>query len=179
MAVGFWFEGAFFSEQDKPSRSVEENKPIPESGRFVCMSFSLLLLSEIFIGFNPHTDFPVEPLHTILLGVIKYAWYMTHSRISNDGQLDTLQARLQSIDTDGMNIGPVRASYIIQYRNSLIGRQFKAIIQTISFVLYDLVDDQFRDMWTAAGHMTSLMWYPEIENIDTYCVRFQCSYADQ
>lgn len=137
----------------------------------ICSSLS----SDAYVGFNPHADFPVEPLHTVLLGVIKYAWYMTHMFLAGEGQLDILQARLHSIDTDGMNIGPVRASYIIQYRNSLIGRQFKTIIQSISFALYDLLDDHFRDMWIAAGHMASLMWFPEIDNIDTYCVCATCS----
>lgn len=103
---------------------------------------------------------------------------MTHKLLASESQLDTLQARLQSIDVDGMNIGPIRASYIIQYRNSLIGRQFKAIVQTISFTLYDLLDDRFRDMWVAAGHMTSLMWYPAIEDIETYCVRLPCSHTN-
>lgn len=103
---------------------------------------------------------------------------MTHRLLANDSHLDTLQSRLQSVDVDGMNIGPMRASYIIQYRNSLIGRQFKAIVQTISFTLYDLLDDQFRAMWVAAGHMTSLMWYPEIESIETYCVCLPLCYTD-
>lgn len=70
-----------------------------------------------------------------------------------------------------MSIAPVRAEYIIQYRNSLIGRQFKSIVQTIVFTLHGVVDDSLRDMWVAAGHMTSLLWFPEIEDMDRYSVR--------
>ena len=85
--------------------------------------------------------------------------------------MDTFQARLQSINVDGLTIDALRADYIVQYKSSLIGRHFKSIVQTISFTLHGLVDDEFRDLWVAAGHMCALLWYPEISNMDEYCVR--------
>ena len=85
--------------------------------------------------------------------------------------MQIFQARLQSIVVDGMNIDPIRAAYIVQYKGSLIGRQFKAILQVISFTLYGLVKDTIRDLWVAAGHMVSLLWFPEIDGIEQYSVR--------
>lgn len=85
--------------------------------------------------------------------------------------MDVFQARLHSVSVDGLNIDPIRASYIVQYRGGLIGRHFKAIVQVISFTLYELVSEKLRNLWVAAGNMVSLLWYPEIEDISDYCVR--------
>ena len=123
------------------------------------------------LGFDPHRDGPVEPLHTVLLGVVKYAWVLTMSQLSSEHKIRDFQARLQSIVVDGMNIDPIRAAYIVQYKGSLIGRQFKAILQVISFTLYGLVADSMRNLWVAIGNMVSLLWFPEIDDIEEYSVR--------
>lgn len=100
---------------------------------------------------------------------------MTCKQIEESKNLFVFQARLQSINIDGLSIDPIRAEYLVQYRNSLIGRQFKSIVQIVAFTLHGLVDDQYRDMWAAAGNMVSLIWFPEIENITEYSVRPQIS----
>lgn len=100
---------------------------------------------------------------------------MTCKQIEESKNLLVFQARLQSINIDGLSIDPIRAEYLVQYRNSLIGRQFKSIVQIVAFTLHGLVDDQYRDMWAAAGNMVSLIWFPEIENITEYSVRPQIS----
>lgn len=99
-------------------------------------------------------------------------------------KISEFQARLQSVNVDGMSIDPIRAAYIVQYKGGLVGRQFKAILQVISFVLHGLVNVKTRNVWIAAGHMTSLLWLPEIDDIDAYCVRlpffrFICYYMLQ
>lgn len=100
---------------------------------------------------------------------------MTCKQIEESKNLFVFQARLQSINIDGLSIDPIRAEYLVQYCNSLIGRQFKSIVQIVAFTLHGLVDDQYRDMWAAAGNMVSLIWFPEIENITEYSVRPQIS----
>lgn len=100
---------------------------------------------------------------------------MTCKQIEESKNLLVFQARLQSINIDGLSINPIRAEYLVQYRNSLIGRQFKSIVQIVAFTLHGLVDDQYRDLWAAAGNMVSLIWFPEIENITEYSVRPQIS----
>lgn len=131
----------------------------------------LLIHAFLFgLGFNPHADSPVEPLHTLLLGTVKYGWGMTTAMMNTAGVLDVFESRLRSADVKGLNIDPIRASYIVQYRGSLIGRNFRSIIQTIAFVLFGLVSDEMVNMWVAMGHMVSLLWYPEIRDISQYCV---------
>ena len=91
-------------------------------------------------GFDPHKDSPVEPLHTMLLGTVKYCWTTTCEKLTSSNKVKTFQARLNLIAVEGMNIPKIRASYVVQYREALIGRQFKALMQVTPFTLYGLVD---------------------------------------
>jgi hypothetical protein len=75
-------------------------------------------------------DTLVEILHTILLGVEKYAWYDLHSQW-NGQQQELFAIRLQGTNIDGLLVPPIRAAYIMQYRNGLIGKHFKTLIRQV------------------------------------------------
>ena len=87
------------------------------------------------------------------------------------GFVSSSTSRLASIDVRGLNCPPIRASYLVQYRGSLIGRQFKQIIQVVPFAIHGLVDRDLFTAWLAAGKVAAMMWFPEINNITEYCVR--------
>ncbi|KAK1218880.1 hypothetical protein PQX77_018407 [Marasmius sp. AFHP31] len=110
--------------------------------------------------YNPLLDIPfldvsqdtlVEILHTILLGVEKYGWHNLHSNW-DEKQRTIFTVRLQSTNTDGLSIPPIRAEYMMQYRNGLIGKHFKTLIQLIR----------------ALGELGTVLWIPEIEDMDIY-----------
>ncbi|EMD36483.1 hypothetical protein CERSUDRAFT_74441 [Gelatoporia subvermispora B] len=110
-------------------------------------------------GFDPTKDTPVKLLYTILLGTTKYVWYMTHSQWK-DTQKQTFAVRLQSTETQGLSIPPIRAKYIMQYANSLIGWQLKTVSQV------------------ASGELTALLWFPAIYDMNTYIADLKVAIAN-
>ncbi|KAJ7736044.1 hypothetical protein DFH07DRAFT_870713 [Mycena maculata] len=114
-------------------------------------------------GFDPAKDTPIEILHTILLGIVKYAWHKAHTAWSPAKKV-IYTHRLQATNTLGLLIPAIRAGYIMQFANSLIGRQFKQVTQTCVFQMYDLVDE----LQTLAA-----LWYPEIDKLEQYLVDVQ------
>ncbi|KAJ7439792.1 hypothetical protein FB451DRAFT_1191987, partial [Mycena latifolia] len=73
--------------------------------------------------FDPSQDTLVEILHTILLGDAKYTWYELHHNWT-PAQQNIFTVRLQSTNLDGLRVPPIRAAYMMQYRNGLIGKHF-------------------------------------------------------
>ena len=121
------------------------------------------------IGLDPNRDTPVEILHTILLGIVKYIWYYLHSTWS-EAQLDLFTLRLQSTNVDGLSIPPIRASYMVQYRGNLIGKHFKTLMQTLAFHVYDLTTPEQFGAVKAIGLLGSALWVHEIDDMQEYTV---------
>ena len=122
------------------------------------------------IGYDPHEDTPIELLHTILLGIVKYVWHDTHTAWK-DAEKALFSVRLQSTDVRALSIPPIRATYIMNYANSLVGRQLKALLQSATFHVHDLVSPLRFSLWKAIGELSALFWYPEITDLKQYLVQ--------
>ncbi|KAJ7714446.1 hypothetical protein B0H16DRAFT_1667208 [Mycena metata] len=118
-------------------------------------------------GLDPTRDTPVEILHTILLGIIKYVWYILHSGWT-DAQRDLFVIRLQSTDLDGLTVPPIRAAYMMQYCNGLIGKHFKTLMQTMVFHVHDLVSPELFILVKAVCDMGAMLWVHEIDDMSQY-----------
>jgi hypothetical protein len=123
-------------------------------------------------GLDPHEDTPVEILHVILLGFVKYLWRdLVQNQLNNkDDKKALLITRLSSFNVSGLGISPLAGQTLVQYSGSLTGRDFRAIAQTAPFVIYDLVSGDCLDTWVALSKLIPLIWQPEIEDIDVHCV---------
>ncbi|KAG6829264.1 hypothetical protein H0H93_014547, partial [Arthromyces matolae] len=70
--------------------------------------------------FDPHADTPVEILHVILLGFVKYFWRDAVNRLKVP-QKQTLIARLSSLKTSGLATGYLSGTTLVTYAGSLTG----------------------------------------------------------
>ena len=123
-------------------------------------------------GINPHADTPVEILHTVLLGFVKYFWRdVVQNQIGKKAEKKhLLEVRLSSVNTSGLGIGKISGSTLVQYAGSLTGQDFRIIIQVASFVLHDLVSPSCYRAWVSLSNLVPIVWQPQIPDIDKYLV---------
>ncbi|KAK7021568.1 hypothetical protein R3P38DRAFT_3397021 [Favolaschia claudopus] len=123
-------------------------------------------------GLDPHQDTPVEILHVILLGFVKYLWRdVVQVQLKNkDALKELLITRLTSFDVSGLGISPLAGKTLVQYSGSLTGRDFRTIAQVAPFVLYDLVPANCLETWQALSKLIPLIWQPEIVDIESHII---------
>ncbi|KAJ7838296.1 hypothetical protein B0H14DRAFT_3700910 [Mycena olivaceomarginata] len=114
-------------------------------------------------------DTPVELLHTILLGMMKYIWHLLNTSQWSDADRQLFAIRLQSTDLSGLTVPPIRAGYMIQYKNNLIGKHFKTLMQALMFH-FSLIK--------AAGDLGALLWIPEIHDMEHYLAQLEIAIAN-
>ncbi|KAH7879373.1 hypothetical protein F5879DRAFT_771436, partial [Lentinula edodes] len=123
-------------------------------------------------GLDPHRDTPVEILHVILLGYLKYFWRDAISRLS-EPKKEILVNHLCSIDVSSMGLSQLAGETLVKYARSLTGRDFRAIAQVAPFVLYDLVPKECYDAWLSLSALVPLVWQPVIQDLDSYLVTLE------
>jgi hypothetical protein len=124
------------------------------------------------LGVDIHRDTPTEILHTVLLGVVKYFWAQSYFVIEKSKEVPVFQSRLASVNLAGLDLPKLSASYMCQHHGSLIGKHFKALVQVMAFISYDLLPPDVFNVWLLLGRLTSLLWYTEIDNVDSYTVSY-------
>ncbi|KAH9450714.1 hypothetical protein H4Q26_015117 [Puccinia striiformis f. sp. tritici PST-130] len=118
-------------------------------------------------GFNGVLDTPVELLHVVLLGFVKYLARGDISKLS-DTNKSILIARLEAFDSSNLNVGSMKPCYMIKHIKSLVGRQFKIILQAVPFVLLNLINAERQRIWKALCKLCPLIFQTHITNMDKY-----------
>ena len=89
---------------------------------------------------DAHQDTPVEILHTILLGFVKYFWRDAVKRV-DDWLKPLLITHILCCNIAGLDptLNNIGGKTLVQYAESLTGRDFRLVAQIAPFILYDLV----------------------------------------
>lgn len=122
-----------------------------------------------FADFDPNAHTPVEILHVVLLGFVKYFWRDAVSRQKAQGK-EILKARLCSFDMTGLGLSRARGHTLVQYAGSLNGSDFRLILQVAPSVLHGLIPDNAYQAWLALCRLAPLLFQPEIDNLEPYIV---------
>ncbi|KAK7043938.1 hypothetical protein VNI00_008104 [Paramarasmius palmivorus] len=120
---------------------------------------------------NPNTDTPVEILHVVLLGFVKYLWrdVIKYQIKDNIDQKKELAARLSSVGIDGLGLESLLAGdTLVNYYGSLTGADFRKIAQVAPFVLHGMVMDKCYATWVQLSKLIPLIWQTEITDLPKY-----------
>ncbi|KNF03330.1 hypothetical protein PSTG_03598 [Puccinia striiformis f. sp. tritici PST-78] len=119
------------------------------------------------LSFDGTKDTPVEVLHVILLGPVKYLWRDFMGRITPT-QLPQLEARWRAFNTDGLNIPPIQPRYMIAHWKSFVGKEFRVVLQAAPFVMFPFMDTDLKLIWSALCALGSYVFQTCIKDMDTY-----------
>lgn len=123
------------------------------------------------LDFDPHSQSPIELLHTILLGPLKYCVRVTLKELSKSAKL-VFTCHLESLSTDGLESGArINATYLLRHINSLVGRELKLLAQVGAIALRPLVEQgDMKELeweaWRCLSEVAVLLYVDEIEEED-------------
>ena len=123
----------------------------------------------MYLELDPHQSTPVEVLHVVLLGFVKYFWRDAVARVSVANKA-ILTLRISSLNTSGLGLPRLSGKTYVQYAGSLVGRDFRVIAQIAPFVLFDLLPDYLYTTWNALCALIPLIWQPVIWDLEKYLV---------
>jgi hypothetical protein len=112
-------------------------------------------------------DTPVECLHVFLLGPVKYH-FRDFMKGLNASQKEELVAWWNSFNIDSLNIPSINATSLVQYSLSLIGKDFRIILQAAPFVFFPFMEPSDIAIWSSLCHLGSLIFQTHIDNMSTY-----------
>ncbi|KAI0262219.1 hypothetical protein BC834DRAFT_940012 [Gloeopeniophorella convolvens] len=127
--------------------------------------------------FDPNADTPVEILHVVLLGIVKYFWRDAVRRLDAPSRT-LLKVRISSLDTSALGLPRLRGHTLVHYARSLTGRDFRAIVQVAPVVLHGLLPGPAWTAWMALCHLCPLLYQPSFASLDNYTAQVRMSIDD-
>lgn len=83
-------------------------------------------------------------------------------------KFNKITARWRAFSARGLNIPPVQPINLIQYYQSLVGKDFRTVLQTVPFVLFPVMEPEQRDLWLSLCLLGSYIFQTEISDMETY-----------
>ncbi|KZT46459.1 hypothetical protein CALCODRAFT_419414, partial [Calocera cornea HHB12733] len=167
------------SNNKAPKKRLQEQLTdlLESRGGYLAMN-TLLSLQYLDV----HRQTPVESLHTMLLGNVKYMWTWTCHALSPTGTRDddtphrpvegtpmaVLEMRLNCLSRSGLEGIELHPSYICKYKRALNGKYFRALVQLMPFVVWDLLSPDAVEAWVLLGLAFSLIWTYNIQDKDAH-----------
>ncbi|OAV88550.1 hypothetical protein PTTG_29003 [Puccinia triticina 1-1 BBBD Race 1] len=118
-------------------------------------------------GFDMVRDTPVEALHVILLGAVKYL-FRDFMKTLDEDQKEELLALWYSFNTNSLNIPSIQPTSMVQYSTSLIGKYFRIVLQATPFLFFWFMTPSRVKIWSALCHMSAFIFQTPIEDMDSY-----------
>ncbi|KAL1661798.1 hypothetical protein GGF50DRAFT_60307 [Schizophyllum commune] len=122
--------------------------------------------------FDPARDTPVEILHVVLLGFVKYFWRDAVSRLNRE-QKEALKARIDSFNASGLGVPQPRGQTLVQWAGSLTGRDFRLILQMAPTILAGLLPTEVYEAWLALCRLAPLAFQAGISSKSDYFRRLE------
>lgn len=96
---------------------------------------------------------------------MKYIWRDAMERL-RDSEKAIVAERLSSFDVRGLGLSPLPGQTMVNLSGSLVGRDFRSLVQAAPFVLYgfDSLGEDILEAWISLSLLVPLVWQPEIKN---------------
>ncbi|KAJ3257830.1 hypothetical protein HDU77_002515 [Chytriomyces hyalinus] len=118
------------------------------------------LIAEIPFIAGP-VDTPIEILHCILLGIVKYLMRATIDGLSERKKQD-LKAYLEGVKQDGLP-GKIRGHSLVHHVKSLNGKDFRLFVQVAPFALPNVVTKELLEAWVSLSHLAAHLYMSHID----------------
>ncbi|EFP92743.2 uncharacterized protein PGTG_18762 [Puccinia graminis f. sp. tritici CRL 75-36-700-3] len=126
-----------------------------------------LILVVVIPGFDGTIHTPVEILHVFLLGMVKYL-FRDFMNSLKPTEKDELIGLWRSFETDALNIPSLKPVGLVKYYSSLIGKDFKVIVQAAPFLFFQFMDGPRKNIWHALCHLAPLVFQTHITDMDEF-----------
>lgn len=75
---------------------------------------------------------------------------------------------MYEFDQSGCEFSPLDGDVLVKFANSLVGKDFQAVLQTVIFVVAGTVSSEQLELWKALAVLGQLVWTQEIKDSTQY-----------
>lgn len=108
----------------------------------------------------------------VLLGVVKYLYRDLLARLKESQKIE-LFGRWASFSTDGLNCAKISPATFVRYHGSMVGKEFKVVLQAAPFVFFQFLTEEQRHLWSILGHLGSYMFQTKISDKRAYLLNLE------